>query len=132
MVNYIRSRRRPIDIKDDHNKILDLYKKSCQGNWILLQDDGYIHDHLIYHTIGAGDKKTMKELLTNFKWLQIRLKNRMPYAVLDDFIKSRSILDLEVVANKITDLMRYSSSLIIWTYAFLQMFVPSFRYMHTV
>ncbi|EDV20044.1 uncharacterized protein TRIADDRAFT_61487 [Trichoplax adhaerens] len=95
MADYIRSRHCVSDAKANHVTLLDLYKKSCQGDWVQLRNDDYIHDHLVDHVIGADDKKTMKELLTNFKWLQIRLKNKSSYALLHDFIKSRSILDFE-------------------------------------
>lgn len=84
------------DLTALHRKLVERYDASCQGQYHLLKNDGYIHDHLISHLIQSNNIQKAKALLTDLLWLESRLAYTLPSSLLGDYIKLRKILNDEV------------------------------------
>ena len=76
-----------------HQKLVERYDASSQGNYHLLKDDGYIHDHLITHLIHSNNIEKAKALLTDLLWLESRLATTLPSSLLGDYIKIKQVLN---------------------------------------
>lgn len=46
--------------------------------WPEIEDDGYLHDHLVYHLRGAGQEEGILALLADDRWMRVRFTSS-PY-----------------------------------------------------
>jgi len=90
LLAYIRREIR--DIGEKHNHLLDQYNPDDLP-WDQIEDDGYLHDNLIYHLIHASRRQQVMDLFSSPHWLNAREVVEIPYyhKYLNDIQKAKEI-----------------------------------------
>ena len=67
-----------------HETFLAAYDPGSSG-WFSIENDGYIYRHLAYHLSQAGRNDVLQELLSDYRWLQIKLDSTDVAALIADY-----------------------------------------------
>ena len=63
------------DCQQLNKNLIDGYRKYCDGKWWTYpQRDHYYFQYLIHHAIKAKDDTTIQEIMTDFKWMNVKLR----------------------------------------------------------
>ncbi|MGB3756811.1 MAG: NB-ARC domain-containing protein, partial [Rivularia sp. (in: cyanobacteria)] len=88
--------------KDVHAQLLDKYQLQTENNsWHTLPDDGYIHQHLVWHLEKAGKVEEIHQLLReesasgNNGWYEVRERFGQTAGFLTDVAKAWELAELD-------------------------------------
>jgi hypothetical protein len=66
---------------DAHARIVEYYRRQCNGDWIKLVDDDYARTYLCLHLAASGDGETMYQLVAmSNAWAEAKYANEESYA----------------------------------------------------
>jgi hypothetical protein len=67
--------------RDAHARIIEYYRKRCNGDWVKIVDDDYARIHLCLHLSVSGDDETMYQLVAmSNAWAEARYAKEESYA----------------------------------------------------
>ncbi|XP_046850672.1 apoptotic protease-activating factor 1-like [Xenia sp. Carnegie-2017] len=75
------------NVLERHKKLVECYKKACEGLYWTLEDDGYVYSNLVHHMLLAKQEGDAIQLLTNREWITNKLKICGPADVINDFLE---------------------------------------------
>ncbi len=52
-----------------HARVVERYRKKCDGAFAELEGDNYIFQNLLSHVAAAGNNELLGDLMTQLKWL---------------------------------------------------------------
>ena len=84
-----------------HQALLAGYAKQCRGSWSCGPADGYFFAHLAKHLLAAGRLAELQALLSDFTWLQAKLKATDVNTLLADYELVRHEEALQLVRGAI-------------------------------
>ena len=82
--------------KKFHKQLVQCYSDKCQNAFAELEDDGYIHQHLLIHIHAGGAMELLGQLLTNLLWVAACCHNWNASALLDSYRRYKSFVPTEV------------------------------------
>lgn len=62
------------DISVLHKELVEAYASQHSSCWHTVPDDGYFHQHLVYHLLSAGELKKARALYDHDRWMIARLR----------------------------------------------------------
>jgi WD40 repeat protein len=68
-----------------HGLLVDAYAAKCPRGFATSLDDGYLFEHLPAHMAEAGRAGQLEELLSDFRWLEVKLAATDVNALISDF-----------------------------------------------
>lgn len=88
-----------------NKNLIDGYCKQCRGKWSTHPHDDYYYQYLLYHSIQARDEKTIQEIITDFKWMSIKIQlDKTIYNLTIDLEKAIDYLRIKEI--KVDDTIR--------------------------
>jgi len=85
-----------------HLQLVQKYSDKCGGTFAELEDDGYIHQHLLMHVHAADNMKLLGQLLTNLLWVAACCEHWYASALLDSCKRYQSFVPKEVRCDTCT------------------------------
>jgi len=68
-----------------HKKLLDAYHAQCLDGWASGPNDGYFFENLCAHFASAGKVEVLREVLTDYRFLQAKLDASGPQSLVEDY-----------------------------------------------
>ncbi len=78
-------RRQAGDLRRLHERLLDGYRSRALEGFARGEPDGYLHDHVAAHLARAGRRQELRELLSDYRWLEAKLRVSDFQALLTDY-----------------------------------------------
>lgn len=73
------------DARARHRRLVDAYRRRCDGRWAAAPDDAYFFQHYARHVFFANGSGELERLLFDFDWLLARIERCGIVALLEDF-----------------------------------------------
>lgn len=77
----------PQSLVDAHAQLVADYRPPEPNGWPSVPDDGYLLDNLAFHLACAGRSGELRDLLTDFRWLDAKLESTAPVSLLADYVQ---------------------------------------------
>lgn len=87
------------DLEAMHRELVDAYEVYCGQGWASGPADGYFFKRLPYHLIAAGRSDVVRNLLTDYVWLDNKLRVNGPTALASDYDLMRHDSELALVGD---------------------------------
>ena len=69
-----------------NRKLVQGFKKHCDGDYHKLDDDGYIYTYLAKHMVDGGELAELSRLLRNIQWIIKKVGLLGPANLLSDYV----------------------------------------------
>lgn len=81
--DYIR--RQAGDARELHGRLLDGYRALTPEGFAQVKPDGYFHEHLTAHLAQAGQVEALHEILSDYRWLEVKVRSGDLQSLLADY-----------------------------------------------
>jgi len=85
LLDYLRHRLGAEKLLEAHNRLLQAYAIQCAGQWHDGPADGYFFENLLWHLRAAGRNDQALELISDFRWINAKLRASGVISVLTDY-----------------------------------------------
>eukprot|EP00118_Oscarella_pearsei_P026209 m.309608 g.309608 ORF g.309608 m.309608 type:complete len:1260 (+) comp47090_c0_seq1:159-3938(+) len=91
------------DLIGYHRLLVERYKSACDGDFAVVEKDGYVHAHLMMHMLRAGMREEAAALLGSLEWTVAKLKACGPAECLSDYLRYGSTCGVKKASHSLND-----------------------------